>query len=111
MINQFKIFKGAGTILDVLKNKKPLLVVINDSLMNNHQNELYDVMTKEKFIFGLSSPKDLCSNVNFPNFIRNKMFKIFKLAKILENLKKGFLLEYPTSEKNIISKIIKDLYE
>lgn len=31
---------GAGTVLDVLRNDKPLLIVTNDSLMDNHQEEL-----------------------------------------------------------------------
>ena len=76
--------------------------------MNNHQNELFDVMTKEKYIFGLNSPKDLASKVRFRSLI---YLSAFKFSGILEQSEKGFLIEYSLPEKNIISKIVKELYE
>ncbi len=39
--------------------KKPLLCVINNTLMNNHQTELLNQMTKEKYIFGSAGPEYL----------------------------------------------------
>ena len=35
---------GSGTILDVLRLKKPLIVVPNSSLLDNHQQELADAL-------------------------------------------------------------------
>lgn len=41
---------GAGTILDTLRNKLPLLVVVNESLMGNHQHEIADAMLEGKYL-------------------------------------------------------------
>ena len=35
---------GAGTIMEVLRARKPLLVVVNNALMGNHQMELADAL-------------------------------------------------------------------
>ncbi|XP_065366593.1 UDP-N-acetylglucosamine transferase subunit ALG13 homolog [Calliphora vicina] len=41
---------GAGTCLDILTNRKPGVLVINDKLMNNHQQELALHMEKEGYL-------------------------------------------------------------
>lgn len=46
---------GAGSCLEVLKLRKPLLVVINEKLMNNHQAELAVRLTELNCAFSCTT--------------------------------------------------------
>ena len=50
---------GAGSVIESLEANKKLIVVINESLMNNHQFELADRMYKEGYLL-----YSRCSNLN-----------------------------------------------
>ena len=41
---------GAGTILETLRNKVKLLVVVNETLMGNHQHEIADAMESGNYL-------------------------------------------------------------
>lgn len=42
---------GAGSCLEVLQNQKPLLVVINEDLMDNHQYELAQELQERNYLY------------------------------------------------------------
>ena len=50
---------GAGTVMEALRMKKKLVVVINTKLMDNHQMELATAMSKRQYLYMISDPSDL----------------------------------------------------
>lgn len=61
---------GAGTCLEVLHKKKPLVVVINEDLMDNHQIELAEELQKNGYLF-----YSTCSTLKY---VLNKDFSKLK---------------------------------
>jgi beta-1,4-N-acetylglucosaminyltransferase len=54
---------GAGTILDVLRSSKKLIVVVNPLLMNNHQLEIAEALNKNRHLIMCSSPSELLESL------------------------------------------------
>ena len=60
---------GAGSIFETLTAKRPLLVVVNELLMDNHQLELAQQLAKEGYLFytTCSRLKDTLVDIDFSN--------------------------------------------
>ncbi|QLG73495.1 hypothetical protein HG535_0E05790 [Zygotorulaspora mrakii] len=51
---------GTGSILDSLRLAKPLIICVNDDLMNNHQQQIADKFESYGYVWACSAkPKDL----------------------------------------------------
>lgn len=55
---------GAGSIMDALEAHKKLLVVVNTTLMDDHQRELADALACEKYLLATDSCSGLISFVH-----------------------------------------------
>ena len=59
---------GAGTVMESLRLKKKLIVVINTQLMDNHQMELADAMANRGHLFVVDEPSKLQDSKTWQQF-------------------------------------------
>ncbi|KAK8814649.1 UDP-N-acetylglucosamine transferase subunit ALG13 [Blastocystis sp. ATCC 50177/Nand II] len=58
---------GAGTILDTLRHQIPLIVVVNEKLMGNHQHEIADAMEESNYLIKATPASLLAKLQHFPS--------------------------------------------
>ncbi len=85
---------GAGNVLEALQNKKKLFVVVNDSLMDNHQVELAEALNNENYVFYIKNVKNILSD--FKNVLDND---------------KNTLKAYPEFNLDIIPNVIYEMLD
>ena len=81
---------GAGTCIEVLQAGKPLLVIVNDDLMDNHQVELAQRLSEEQYLM-YGSVSTLAESI--------RQFQS----------KRGELRPYPTPQSEIFTNFINKL--
>uniref|UniRef100_A0A673VEU1 UDP-N-acetylglucosamine transferase subunit ALG13 n=1 Tax=Suricata suricatta TaxID=37032 RepID=A0A673VEU1_SURSU len=78
---------GAGSCLETLEKGKPLVVVINEKLMNNHQLELAKQLHKDGHLFYCTCRVPTCTRRTSP-----LLLLLLRSAKILQ---RGQLPSHP----------------
>ena len=61
---------GAGIILECLKNKRKVIVCVNDTLMDNHQIELASSLDKEGYVHYCRKVNDIVDDIE--SLLNNK---------------------------------------
>ncbi|KAI9256154.1 glycosyltransferase family 1 protein [Helicostylum pulchrum] len=78
---------GSGTVLQVLRLDKKLIVVVNMSLMDNHQYQLAQAMESRNYV--------ACSDIN-------------DLLDTIEKVKKTDLVPFPSAKPAIFATLVDD---
>jgi beta-1,4-N-acetylglucosaminyltransferase len=86
---------GAGNVLEALQNKNKLFVVVNDLLMDNHQVELAESLSKDNYVFYIKNCQDVIKDVK----------------NILENPEKFTYNMYPNFNLDVIPAVIYEMLE
>lgn len=84
---------GAGIILESLKNKRKVIVCVNDLLMDNHQKELASSLDKERHVHYATNLEALAKDVEM----------------ILKN--RNMILDYPEFNYDAIPNLIYKMLE
>ncbi|XP_071482381.1 UDP-N-acetylglucosamine transferase subunit ALG13-like [Diadema antillarum] len=80
---------GAGSCLEALEANKPLLVVINELLMGNHQIELADQLYKDQHLL-YTTPSKLAADLESMDLSQLKPFPPGDPSKFASFLDKAF---------------------
>ncbi|KAD2275725.1 hypothetical protein E3N88_30186 [Mikania micrantha] len=76
---------GSGSIFETLRMAKPLIVVVNEDLMDNHQSELAEELAERKHLF-VARPQTLC--------------------EVIESLDLDIIVPYEPGDANPVAKLI-----
>ncbi|SPP80598.1 UDP-N-acetylglucosamine transferase subunit ALG13 homolog [Drosophila guanche] len=81
---------GAGTCMDILTNGKVGLIVVNDELMDNHQQELAMQLTTERYLY-TCKPRQLAVQLGSLDFESLRAYEsadenMLKFVKALDEL-------------------------
>jgi beta-1,4-N-acetylglucosaminyltransferase len=90
---------GAGSILEAVKYEKELIVVVNNSLQDNHQTELADAMSEAGYCVA-TVPKQL-----------RKVLQARKDSQVFPVLAKKKMSDIPITDPSHFCKAVSDMYD
>jgi len=93
---------GAGSILEAVKYKKPLIVVVNETLQDNHQTELSDAMSSSGYCVS-TVPKDLLRTL-VTEFSRTE-------SSIERSNRRAAVKNIPINDPSLFCKVLDSMFE